>query len=61
MNWARDDELKIIDASEVNEKQVSWGNYYYTIIEEQLEALRKGKILYDLDEYGIFIRLKPKE
>lgn len=36
-------------------------NYYFTISEVDIEQLRKGKILCNVDEYGIFLRFKSDD
>lgn len=56
-----DDELKACDVDEVCRRDSIFGNTYYKITEEQIEALRNGKVLYDIGEYGTFIILDRSE
>ena len=59
--WWFDEELKVCEVDEVCRKDSIFGNSYYRITEEQLELLRQGKVLYDIDEYGTFIMLERSE
>lgn len=52
-----DEELEIIDMEEVYDKQSIFGNAFFRITDEQLDALKHGKVLYERGEYGIFIIL----
>lgn len=58
--WIYDD-LKAIEKYEVCPKCSDLGNYFYTITEDDIAALRDGKVLCDVGEYGIFVRLKKEE
>lgn len=54
-----DDMITTIDENEIYECCSKWGNTFATITEEDVEALRKGKILYVNDgEYCHFIKLE---
>ena len=53
--WKEDVEVLPID--QIYEKGSLFGNYHIAINSEQLEELKKGKVLYCLDEYGVFIVL----
>lgn len=55
------DEIKIIDRHQSCSFTSIFGNYIYEITEEHIQALREGKILCDVDEYGFFISLKRDE
>ena len=52
------DKLKLCEVGEVCRRASIFGNAYYAITPEQIELLKQGKVLYDLDEYGTFIMLK---
>ena len=51
-------ELKIVERRDSCAPSSIFGNYCYEITEEHIQALREGKILCDVDEYGFFIGLK---
>lgn len=53
-----DDSMRICDVDEVCENRSPFGNNYFKITKEQLKALKKGKVLYYVDEYGTFIILE---
>ncbi len=55
-----DMELEIIDISQVPKKQSLFGNSYFILTKEDVKALKRGRVLYDLDEYGTFIMLDPE-
>lgn len=52
------DALKVCEIDEVCRRASIFGNGFFTITKEQLEALKEGKVLYDIDEYGTFIALE---
>lgn len=52
------DALKVCEIDEVCRRSSIFGNSFFTITKEQLEALKEGKVLYDIDEYGTFIALE---
>ena len=56
-----DDKLNVCPVWNVCEKASIFGNRYYKITKEQLEALKAGMVLYDVDEYGTFIVLEQEE
>lgn len=37
-----------------------FGNSYFKMTMDDLDALKRGEILYDFDEYGTFIMLEPE-
>lgn len=53
-----DEEFTAIDMSEVCRKSSIYGNYYFLLTEKDIEALRAGKVLSSVDEYGTFIALE---
>lgn len=59
INWF-DDHMEVIEINQVCRKSSIFGNYFYIITKEQIEALLEGKVLYACDEYGMFIALKPE-
>jgi len=50
------DELTEVEPKDVCCKNSIFGNFYFGITKEQLEALKNGAILYACDEYGMFIK-----
>lgn len=57
LEWC-DEEMKVIEADQMCRYASIFGNNYFYITEEQIEALKSGKVLYDGGEYGTFICLK---
>lgn len=55
------DKLEIIDPEDMCFKQSAFGSNWFYITEEQIQALRNGKVLYTLDEYGTFIGMNPNK
>lgn len=49
-----------IDMIEVCKESSIYGNRYFSITEENIEALRAGKVLCSIDEYGMFIALRQR-
>ncbi len=43
------------DAETVCASGSLWGNFHFAITDQQIEDLKAGKVLYFLEEYGIFI------
>lgn len=57
-SWFDDaDELKIIEPDEMCRRGSIFGNAYFKITTEHLQALVHGKVLFNLGEYGTFIML----
>lgn len=56
-SWFSDDfdELEHIDINEVCEQQSIFGNSFFNLSGEELEALANGKVLHANGEYGTFI------
>ena len=53
--------LNVCDLDEVYRKSSVFGNSYLKITKEQHEMRKKGKVLYEVDEYGTFIVLEREE
>lgn len=51
--------LETCDVNEVCGEASIFGNALYVITDEDIEKLKAGKVLYDVDEYGTFIIYKP--
>ena len=51
----------ICEIDEVCRKDSIFGNAYFKITKKQLEALKAGKVLYWVDEYGTFIILEQED
>lgn len=47
------------DADEMCQNYSPWGNYRYIITDDDIEALKAGRVLYDVDEYGTFLIYQP--
>lgn len=52
------DELSVCEIGDVCRKNSIFGNSYLKITKDQLKALKEGKVLYEIDEYGTFIILE---
>lgn len=50
--------FEVIEPEEACEKKSIYGNEFFTITQEDLQALMDGKVLCCVDEYGTFIRLE---
>lgn len=55
-----DYQLKECDMEDVCKEVSSYDNYLFEITDEQIDALKSGKVLYFEDEYGYFIAYKGK-
>lgn len=51
------EEFSVIDMSEVCRKCSLCGNFLFSITEEDIKAMRDGKVLSFVGEYGIFIAM----
>ena len=61
-SWFDDpDKLEVIEVDEVCRKSSIFGNAFFKITKEQLQALSEGKVLFNRDEYGTFIALDTTE
>ena len=56
-SWC-DEDMLTIESNQICRHGSVFGNNYFYITEEQIEALREGKVLYYPGEYGTFIALK---
>lgn len=54
------EEFSVCDIDESCQKESIFGNRYFKIGKEDIEALKEGKVLYYVDEYGTFIALKEE-
>lgn len=54
-NWF-DETLTPIDLLDVCHEQSIFGNDFFTITDEDIQALKSGKVLFVRDEYGIFLK-----
>lgn len=51
-----DETFKPIDVLDVCQEQSIFGNSFFTISDEDVQALKSGKILFVREEYGIFLK-----
>lgn len=60
LEWFDEDteELEVIEPETMCYRGSIFGNEYFKITAEQLEALKQGKVLFSLGEYGSFIALE---
>ena len=59
IEWFNDvDEMNLCEIDQVCRNTSIFGNYYFKITNEHIEQLRKGKVIYHRDEYGMFIVLE---
>ena len=56
-NQLCDEPFEVIDRREMCAKSSIFGNYYLQLTEENIEALRSGKVLFVGDEYGILVSM----
>lgn len=56
-NQLCDEPFEVIERSEMCAKGSIFGNFYLQLTEENIEALRAGKVLFTRDEYGIFVKM----
>ena len=50
-----DERLRVCEIDEVCEKSSIFGNTLFLLTDDDIEALKSGKVLFDIDEYGTFI------
>lgn len=60
LDWC-DTCLQKCDVDRMCRKSSIFGNLYFYITDEDIKALKNGKILFHVDEYGIFIGYKKGE
>lgn len=54
-------DFRIVEKGLESSVSSPWGNSFVTITEEDIQALREGKVLFHFDgEYGTFIELEEK-
>lgn len=51
-------EFNAININEMCRRRSIFGNDYFVITNKQIEQLKKGKVLFYIDEYGMFILLE---
>lgn len=52
-----------LDQCEMNamcEHNSIFGNSYFYLTDEDIDALKAGKVLFDVDEYGVFLAYKKE-
>lgn len=52
------DKLQRCSVGEVCRHSSIFGNTYFKLTMDDIEALKRGEVLFDLDEYGTFIMLE---
>lgn len=53
--------FEVIEMSAVCRNDSVFGNNYFVITDEEIEALKNGKVLFKLDEYGTVIAYRGSE
>lgn len=56
-NQLCDEPFEVIERREMCAKSSIFGNYYLQLTEENIEALRAGKVLFVGDEYGVLVSM----
>lgn len=56
-----DETFKPIDVLDVCPEQSIFGNSFFTISDEDVQALKSGKILFVRGEYGIFLKYEGRQ
>ena len=51
-----DETLTPIDLPDVCPQQSVFGNSFFVITDKDIEALKKGKVLFAMGEYGVFLK-----
>lgn len=59
INWC-DEKLKVCESNQMCRKSSIFGNFYFQLTDDDIEKLKQGKILFTVDEYGIFIGYKKE-
>jgi hypothetical protein len=52
------DKFDTCEMNDVCRRASIFGNAFYTLTDEDIEKLKSGKVLFDIDEYGTFIAYK---
>lgn len=55
------DKLQRCSIGEVCRRSSIFGNTYFKLTSDDVEALKRGEVLFDLDEYGTFIMLERED
>lgn len=53
-----DEKFEVIEMADVCRNGSIFGNAYFAITDDDIKALKEGKVLFDLDEYGTLIAYK---
>lgn len=53
-----DAKFEVIEMADVCRNGSLFGNTFFALTDEDINALKEGKVLYELDEYGTFIAYK---
>ena len=53
-----DEKLDVCEIEEVCEKSSIFGNSFFFLTDDDIEKLKSGKVLFEVDEYGTFIGYK---
>jgi hypothetical protein len=53
-----DERFKVCEMEKVCEEASIYGNTFFFLTDEDIEKLKSGKVLFDIDEYGVFIAYK---
>ena len=56
-NQLCDEPFEVIERREMCSRSSIFGNYYLQLTEENIEALRNGKVLYAKGEYGVLVSM----
>ena len=56
-----DEVFSTCEIGETCERESIFGNYLYRLTDEDIDALKAGKVLFSVDEYGVFIAYQKKE
>ena len=56
-----DEVLSTCEIGETCERASIFGNCFYRLTDEDIDALKAGKVLFSVDEYGFFIAYQKKE
>ena len=56
-----DEVFSTCEIGETCERASIFGNCFYRLTDEDIDALKAGKVLFSVDEYGFFIAYQKKE
>ena len=60
LEWC-DTQFQHCDMNQMCCESSVYGNYYFYVTDEDIEALKNGKVLFYVDEYGMFIGYKKED